>query len=49
MENKKLQGSWSTLPNQAGLIVKIPSDSIDDIKDVIHSITDSARQIILQK
>lgn len=49
MENKKLQGSWSTFSNQAGLIVKILSDSIDDIKDVIHSIIDSARQIILQK
>ncbi|SMH72515.1 putative Urease accessory protein UreD [Candidatus Nitrosotalea okcheonensis] len=45
----KLYVSWSTLPNQAGLIVKMLSDSIDDIKDVIHSITDSSRQIILQK
>lgn len=49
IRNERLYGSWSTLPNQAGLIVKILSDSIDDIKNVIRSITDYSRQIILQK
>ncbi|MGI0094565.1 MAG: urease accessory protein UreD [Nitrosotalea sp.] len=49
MRNERLLGSWSTLPNQAGLIVKMLSDSIDDIKYVIRSITDFSRQIILQK
>lgn len=49
MGNERLLGSWSTLPNQTGLIIKMLSDSIDDIKDVIRSIADSSRQIILQK